>query len=220
MKSLPKLNSTKIKHYQEGPGPGSYSPTLKSNTTAFSIRARTKIIERDPNPGAGDYNIPTRGPHQRSMPSITSIMKQSTGKQSTEVNLPGPGSYSPQLLHSQQGASLHFRTTVKNLDEIHISPQKYEIEVPKDPVAFSLKGRQKEINHNVSPGPDAYMPVYRAQSPTTVRSIVIKPKLVKDEDIKPKLSPGPGDYEITIDKGQEYSGAVLGVRYNSNVGTY
>jgi len=178
------------------PGPGSYSPELKSNTPGWSMAGRHTFDERSRSPGPGTYS-PGPGPVLTSGKGISFGIKD---KVEARDKSPGPAAYT--VTNTNQGPQYSFRRKPQEtLDSGTPGPGAYYYKSKKEG-GWTIAERLHESQRERSPGAAAYSP---GPGPVSLTGKGLSFGLKENPNTRDS-SPGPAAYAVTErNLGPQYS---------------
>ncbi|CAL5986200.1 Conserved_hypothetical protein [Hexamita inflata] len=207
----------------DNPGPGSYSPEkcFKHfvNHGVFTLKGRVNSPHKEAlnMPGPGHYS-----PAERKVDTthITSQFRPISHKpELIKATSPGPAAYTISSPKFARDFTLHSRVKLPE-EKSQMSPQKYSPSYKslEYQPQFTFKGRPKtSFEKERAPSPDAYLPKPQHH----VLDLTMGKPSPHKSPIKNNGVPGPEKYTITRQRGQgQYSGSVMGVRWEGNVKTF
>ena len=205
-----KANFKESKEKISFPGPAHYKPLLnKSQSCFFSFGHKTKLKERDPTPGPGNYNI--RKDKDLVFPSyLFGKEKREDEIVKSKKIIPGPGNYEYNADHIKNHHPIYsFGTQKKTRNYGTFTPgpgtYNYKEYIGKESAkkTIGLKYNFQTID-SMTPGPGHYMQsnlnIYLKKAPNAkIGKSVRKNEFLKNSSIG---NPGPGQYndDLTIKK--------------------
>lgn len=157
-----------LQKYEEDPGPGSYSVSLRQETGfSFTKAAKTAGRSQTPDllPGPGAYYVALKVLHPETAPSLT---PRRVPPSVSAAELPGPGAYSSQPRSVSPAYSIGRSSKAQLPRSLTPSPADYSPHLLLRTTPGCIIGASKrDIGNRAGdlPGPGAYSPVQQARSP-------------------------------------------------------
>lgn len=202
--SIGKANRLKRGEW-EGPGPGDYEVPKEMGKGVIFSKSPRESIEKFVGPGPGDYFTRSaigEGPRP--------IMISRKFRKSTEVH-PGPSDYSPNYIEKTVAYSFRkhqdSELTCKNPGPGAYTPVSI---INKSPVTIFTRAKRSTSCLKTTPGPGAYTLASSAYGEFIFNKA--------SKDSKPKITPGPSDYEVYYTTTPNHSNSFLVQRPNTAKG--